>query len=343
MSTKKQMVLDTLNRRKTGYIPVIPTATAFALENSSCDPEKAATDPETFAAANAEVRQKYQYDGSWSGDFQGVTEYLGGGLIDKHGKVSKSGDGTIQNPEDMKKLKSFNIANCPQLEREVAVIKALHKADPDEPVFTIMNNPSMVASALMDGENYYYHMKKNPGFIHELTEFVFEPLLQCAKVLLDAGTDILWLPMPTLGGTCISRGQYEEFCLKYNKRFNQFVLEQDSMLMLHTCGNWNDRFDLAVSEGAHGLHVAEADLAALKREYGNEECIMGQLPTVPVVVMSDAETVYKESLKECLTAAPGGGFILSPDCGMPGSTKGENVEAMVRAARDAEKQLAGNC
>lgn len=47
MSTKKQMVHDTMNRKKTGYIPVVPKATAFALENSSYDPERNATDPET--------------------------------------------------------------------------------------------------------------------------------------------------------------------------------------------------------------------------------------------------------------------------------------------------------
>lgn len=343
MRSKKELIFDVLDRKRTGYIPVIPTSITLAISRSPYSIDVLKSDPKKFVEASINSRREYGYDGLFSGNFQGVTAAIGGGLVDKHGKISVTGDGTIQNPEDMEKIKEFDVHNSPSLDFLVEVIKEMKKQEPNEPIFTIMDNPPMVAAALMDGENYYYHMIKNPEFVHKLTEYVFEPLVESAKVLLDAGTDIMWLPMPTIGGTCISRDQYEEFCLSYNKRFNKTIRDNDSYLILHTCGNWNDRFDLAVTEGAQGLHVAEADLSLLKKEHGDKVCIMGQIPTVSCMVESSPEEVYEESLKECLIGAKGGGFILSPDCGVPGKTPEDNIKAMIKASKDAIEELDGNC
>ena len=46
-----------------------------------------------------------------------------------------------------------------------------------------------------------------------------EPIAQSVARLVEAGCDIVWLPMPTLGGTCMSKKHYVELCLPYNKQF----------------------------------------------------------------------------------------------------------------------------
>lgn len=340
---KKEKIFRTLKRGKTGYIPVIPSATSFALSRSPYGIGECRKDSKKYTQAIVDCRRKFGYDALWSGVFQGVTALMGSGLIDKHGHTSLSGDGTIQNSEDIRILKPFCVEDCKQLHFIRENIRNLKMEEPDEPIFTVMDNPSMVAAALMDGENYYYHMVMNPNFIHELTEIVFEPLKQCVEMLIEAGTDIIWLPLPTIGGTCISRKFYQEFCMPYNRRFNELILNKGAYLIMHTCGNWNDRFDLAATEGAHALHIAEADLKALKQDIGTTTALMGQIPSASTMVMGSAEEVYQAAIQECLKGAEGGGFILSPDCGMPGKTPDENVRALIRAARDAEIALAGNC
>lgn len=341
--SKIQQVLDVIDRKKTGRIPVIPVTTKFAVSRSPYSFAECDREPEKFVEAIVEGRRRFGYDGLWTDVFQGITAVMGKGLTDKHVRESVTGQSTIQEPEDLPNMRPFSIDACGQLHTQIEIIKALKKAEPDEPVFTIIDNPCMVAADLMDGANYYYHMLINPEFVHEMTEIIFEPLQQCTELLIDAGADVIWLPLPTVGGTCISRTLYEEFCTKYNKRFNDFILSKGAHLMVHTCGNWNDRLDLAVAEGAHALHISETDLKAAKAEIGGEVALMGQVPCVPVMMNGDPEMVYRECLEECLTGAAGGGFILSADCGLPPMASDENMKAMIQAAKDAEKQLAGQC
>lgn len=339
---KREKILQTLERKPTGYIPVIPPVNGFAVANSSYGTE-CHNDSRKFVEAMISAKCTFGFDALWAGVFKGVTAFIGQGLTDKHGKISVSGDGTIQQPEDLKKIRPFNIEECPQINFVCDNIRLLKQARPEDPIIAVMDNPSMVAAALMDSANYFHSLIHEPFFVHELTEMVFKPLVQCASRMIAAGADILWLPLATIGGNCISKEHYQEFCMPYNKCFNQKIIKAGAHLILHTCGNWNDRFDLVTTEGAQCLHVAETNLSELKKKYGNTTAFMGQIPSVFTMLMAEPGQVFEECLNCCLDAAEGGGFILSPDCAMPAKTPAENIKAMVRAAREAEIVMAGKC
>ena len=123
--------------------------------------------------------------------------------------------------------------------------------------------------------------------------------------------------------------------------FSQTVRELGARLIIHTCGNWNDRFDLVMQEKANCLHVSECDLSAIYRQYGKETALMGQIPSAPVMLFGSPEQVYQAAYADCMMAGGHGRFILSPDCGMPPNVSDDNIRAMVQAARDAEKALWG--
>lgn len=341
--TITEKVKKTLQLEKTGYIPVIPTAAAFVVNQCSYSKEEYARNPEVFALANMEVRREFGYDAHAVGCFQGVVEEMGKGLTDKSGKISVNGERTVLKEKDIEKLHTYNIDECESLHKMVEKVHFLKQIDPDCPVMAIADNPSMSAAALIDGANFYLSLIKNKPFVREVTELLMEPIAQSVGRLVEAGCDIVWLPMPTLGGTCMSKKHYVELCIPYNKQFIEKVKKTGAKIILHTCGNWNDRFDVASEEGADALHVSEADLADLKKNYGKKIALMGQVPAAFTMLMKSAEEVYEESLEQCLMAAEGGGFILSADCGLPGDTPPENVRAMVRAAREAERILGDKC
>ena len=152
--TKTEKIINTLRERKRLYSR-IPSATTFALARSPHSPEDCKKDSRKFADAMVSARKEFNYDGLWAGLFQGVTSFMGGGLIDKHGKKSVSGNGTVRQPEDMKKLRPFHVDLCEALHHIMENIALLKKLEPAEPVLVIVDNPSMVAAALMDEENYY--------------------------------------------------------------------------------------------------------------------------------------------------------------------------------------------
>lgn len=341
--TVTEKVRKTLQLEKTGYIPVIPTAAAFVANQCNYSREEYASNPEAFALANREVRMKFGYDAHAVGCFQGVVEEMGKGLLDRSGKISVNGERTVLERKDIQKLHTYNIDECKSLSKMVERVHFLKQVDPDYPVMAIADNPSMSAAALMDGANFYLSLIKDKNFVCEVTELLMEPIAQSVVRLVEAGCDIVWLPMPTIGGTCMSKKHYVESCFPYNKQFIEKIKKTGAKIILHTCGNWNDRFDVASEEGADALHVSETDLADLKKTYGKKIALMGQVPAAFTMLMKSAEEVYEESLQQCLMAAEGGGFILSADCGLPGETPPENVHAMVRAARKAERIFGDKC
>lgn len=66
---------------------------------------------------------------------------------------------------------------------------------------------------------------------------------------------------------------------------------------------------------------------------------MGTIPSVAGMMEMSAEILYKFSYQDCMDAAFDGRFILSADCDVPPSTPDENMIAVVKAAKDAEKVL----
>ncbi len=336
-------ILRVIRREKIGHIPVMGSMFGFMYAQSSFTPGECEKEPEKFAAAYVEFQKKFEISGFFIGNFQAVVKSFGQGLIDQFGRVSVSGDGTVHNREDLQKLHPFDIDDCPQLDLFAARIRRLKDLAPDSPRIVIINNPVSSAFYLLGGQNCYVKMRREPDFVREATALFVDPIARCVERLVAAGADIIWLPLAPFSRTCISRQCYEDICHESNREFNQIIKKHGRPLIVHTCGNWNDRFDLAVAEGPDALHVAEADLGRLKREHGRQVALMGQIPAVFTMFDKRADDVYAEALEQCRLGAEGGGYILAPDCGLPLKTPPENVHALVRAARDAEAELAGRC
>lgn len=337
--TKKERIFALLDGTPVDYIPVIPLAAPLAIRRSGVNPGVAYSRPEVFAQALIQSRQDLGYDGLWVGGFGGVVSAMGKDLIDKFGNPSVTGECVVHRPADLDKLHPFDAKRDLQLEGLKQTIELIRRREPDEPILTVVSNPASSASLLMDVGNFYMNLIKDPTFVRAAIEAVTQPILDTVQALVEVGVDIIWAPAPVLGGSAISRRHYEQSCMESCVHFSQKVRELGGRLIVHTCGNWNDRFDLVMEERAHCIHVSECDLAQFYRQYGARTAIMGQIPSAPVMLLGTPEQVYQAAYADCMAAGQGGRMILSPDCGMPPNVSDENVRAMVRAARDAQRVL----
>ena len=336
---KKERIFALLDGEGVEYIPVLPLAAPLAIRRSGVAPGLAYSRPEVFADALMQSRRDLGYDGLWVGGFGGVVSAMGRGLTDKFGAPSVTGECVIHDPPDLEKLHPFEPQRDLKLEGLRQTIERIRQQEPDEPILTVVSNPASSAALLMDVGNFYINLIQDPDFVRAVIQAVTQPILDTVRALVEAGVDIIWAPAPVLGGSAISRKHYEQVCMDSCVTFSHRVRELGARLIVHTCGNWNDRFDLVMEEHAHGIHVSECDLAQFYRQYGSQTAIMGQIPSAPVMLMGTPEQVYQAAYADCLAAGGHGRFILSPDCGMPPHTPDENVRAMVRAARDAQKVL----
>lgn len=291
---RKEQILRTLDGEYAGYVPVIPVANAFAAKWSGKPMGEIMSNPKLYAQTMIQCRKAFDYDGLWISGF------------DQDSKL----DGAKE------------------------TIKIMKEEDPDQPIFAIVSNPASTAAVTMDVGKFYVSMIKEPEVVKKVIQQVTEPLVESVRILAETGVDVIWNPMPTLSGTCISRKLYESICRESNIYFNEQVKKCGIRLVAHACGKWDDRFDLLCQEGNHGIHVSECDFQQVCQKYGYEVCLMGNIPSVPVMLLGTPEEVYKRAFHDCTTALAYGTFILSPDCGMPPNVPYENVEAMCRAARD---------
>lgn len=341
--TSKEKVFAALERRKCGSIPTFPLMISYIMEKCGSDLPRFGSEPEYFVEQSVRCRKEFGYDANCAGAYQGTIAYMTEGMKDKTGAISTTGDATVLKESDLDLLRDFDPEDSPSLQAMIQRVKRFKIVDPDVPVLAIFDNAPMSAAAMMDAANYYVSLINNKPFVRKTTERLMEPIIQSITKVVKAGADIIWLPMPTLGGTCMRKEHYRDLCMPYNAEFNQEIRKTGAKIIYHTCGNWNDRFDLVYREHVDAWHVTLADLALLKLQYGNEVCLIGQIPSAFTMLMKSKEEVYEESMHDCLIGAKGGGFMLSPDCGLPGNTPAENIHAMVQAAKDAEKQLGGDC
>ena len=336
---KKEQILRTLDGEYVGYIPVIPVTTTFAAKQSGKPIGQVMGNPAAYAQAMIDCRKNFNYDGLWMNGFGGITAALGRGMKDKFGKISENGESVILDREALNRLNEVDVKKDINLDGMRAGIKLMKEQDPEEPIFTIVSCPASTAAVMMDVGNFYISLIKDPEFVKGVIRRIQKPIVDSLELLADAGVDVIWNPMPTLSGTCISRKLYEEVCRESNIYFNEQVKKYGMRLVVHACGKWDDRFDLLSKEGIDGMHVSECTFPEVCEKYGSGLCMMGNLPSVPVLLFGTAEQVYDAALQNCLAAVPHGAFILSSDCGMPPDVPPENVEAMCKASRDAVKIL----
>ncbi|MDR0648035.1 MAG: hypothetical protein LBF92_01695 [Synergistaceae bacterium] len=142
------------------------------------------------------------------------------------------------------------------------------------------------------------------------------------------------------GGYCISRKSYEKCISESNIRANKRVKDYGAKIVIHTCGPYDDRFDLVLKESGDAWHISDTQTKKVADEYGDKVALMGNIPCCSVLMDGTPEEACRYAYRECMDAVKGR-FILSGDCDVPPPTTDENIKAVVRAAKDAEKVLFG--
>ena len=128
----------------------------------------------------------------------------------------------------------------------------------------------------------------------------------------------------------------------YNEEEKEYWKDYGTRIVIHTCGPYDDRFDLVLKESGDAWHISDTQTKKVKDAYGDRVSLMGNIPCVSVLMEGTEQQVYDFAYQECIDGARDGRFILSGDCDLPPATPDENIKAAVRAAKDAEKVLFGN-
>jgi uroporphyrinogen decarboxylase len=196
--------------------------------------------------------------------------------------------------------------------------------------------PFSLASMLFGIENFLMALteKENHAKLHRLLEFSLEVVQRYALAQAEAGAHITSIGESLAGPDVSSPRIYRAFEWPYAKKLVERLKEKNVRLSYHICGNATV---IAADMAATGAALLELDykcnLPAVKAAIHGKTSLLGVVDPSGILARGTPQLVTQTAKGEMAVLAPGGGYVLSPGCGLPMDTPPENIHALVEVAR----------
>ena len=137
-------------------------------------------------------------------------------------------------------------------------------------------------------------------------------------------------------GTIVHPDVLRKHLFPYLSEMGALCRAHDLPFVIHSDGNlWKVLSDL-VACGLHAIHPVEPkamDSLALKREYGDRLCLLGNIEIGETLTLGSPADVEAEVKERIRMLAPGGGYAVGSSNTVAHYVRLENLKAMIRATR----------
>jgi len=172
-----------------------------------------------------------------------------------------------------------------------------------------------------------------------LMEITSDTSIAFLKAQIEAGEHLVYLGDSLSSLNMISPGMYRNYVFPWHKKVFEGVRDHckkyETFTLLHSCG---DNTKLLEDYIKTGVDIYEVDsmmaLKTCKEIVSDRLSLIGNLDPIEIVLNGSPGDIDRES-KECIgAAAKGGGFILGTGCFVPLMSPLENIQQMVKTARN---------
>ena len=133
-----------------------------------------------------------------------------------------------------------------------------------------------------------------PDHTRALMDMLTEMAVAWAVAQVRRGCVAIKISSPYAGAGFISRDQYREWIVPYEKRVTAAVRQENAFVYAHTCGAIGDRLDLMIESGNSGVETLDppplgtVELAEAKRLLKDRLFIKGNVDPVGTILNKDA-------------------------------------------------------
>jgi uroporphyrinogen decarboxylase len=235
--------------------------------------------------------------------------------VDEFGRVWQNGfyvNGLIDTPADLERY----TPPLSYIERffdatRAATVRAQH---PDHClIYGTHMGPFTAAYMAMGFERFFVRIMDEPAFVHRLLENRTEWCIAQYRKACDLGTEVLVLgdDVAFHDGPMISPRMCQAFIFPYHRRIVEALAVP---VIWHSDGDIRPLLPMAIKAGFVGVHglepAAGIDLAKVKREYGRDLALVGNLD-VTVLAGSDLAAVRREVDRCMAQGTTGGGYMFA--------------------------------
>lgn len=201
-------------------------------------------------------------------------------------------------------------------------------------------DPFTIANEVRGATDHFLDFVRNPDFIDRLSSLICDYYIKYIHNCVTIGVDAIWVKgdYATTKWPMLSREHFIKHVIPVLKSLVDEAHQLGVPVMKHTDGNIMPIIDLIINTGINGLHPidpnAGMDLGEIKRLYGDQICLMGNVDCASILTWGSTDDVRNDVKRCMLQAAKGGGYICMSSNSIHSSVKPENYVAMIRAARE---------
>lgn len=280
------------------------------------------------ASLSRDVPEEMQTSGGTYGGWDGIDEF---------GRIWKKGSylgGVVRTEED--------------IERYVPDLKLEERTDPSRTRSMIKKNPDKVfflsthtgpfglTIESIGFEDFFYLYVDNRGFIEKLLWERTRWFAEIAAYGAELGADCILMgdDVAFKGRTFISPQDFEELMVPC---YLHIVKRAGIPVIWHSDGYITPVLNTAIKSGMAGVHSLEptagVDLGQVKKDYGSQLVLVGNVDCGEILCQDDLEKVRKE-VRRCMEQAKAGGrYILSDSNSIHAGCHPKAVVEMFRHAR----------
>lgn len=316
-------------------VPVAPGIGHYAAIKAGQPMTRVAFDPELMARVVMQSVQRHGYDScSPITDYGIGTESMGSRAVirdweqtyvDRYAVQSEADVARLKLPDPLRDGRMPVIIGCEQI--------LVQQLGDRVGVNGGTSGPLSFAANLRGPQQILYDVVDRPRVVHDLLAISLEATQSFAAAQVQHGgvkTINIYEPVTTM----ISNPMVEEFCFAYLEPLIRRVKSLGALVLLHICNDTTRLLNRMVEIGADVLSLdCQVDLAHAKQIVAGRASISGNVATQDLVRLG-AHDIYQAACRCIEQAAAGGRFTLSSSCEVPYETPAENIDAMVRAARE---------
>lgn len=313
--TSGQRITESLSHREPDRVPFLIPVTVGGARTLGMSIREYFSKPENVVEGQIRKRERYR-DDIVATIFYGALEMeaWGGEVLFFDDGPPNSGEPIITSANDIKHLEPPMVSESNRLQDVLAVTRSLKERFGDEvPVAGMVVSPFSLPVMQMGFEEYINLIYENREAFKRLMKINEEFAVKWAKAQLAAGADTLVYFDPLSSPTIIPRELFLE--TGYIAAANVMKRVGAQMCVHFASSRCLPIIEDIIKSGAGAIAVsAEEDLSVIKKRCKGRIAVMGNLNGIEMRHWDEA-TTEKRVKKAILSAAAGGGFVLTDNHG----------------------------
>lgn len=289
------------------------------------------TNPENMAKAIILSAEKYGYDAvGITTDIANESAALGSIYDRPENQPSKLKKYFLESIEDYERVKMVDPLEAEPTKTIIEATRIVKEEIGNQKyIMSWCNGPLNVASQLMPMEEVLIGMIEEPEMLHELLERCLNFSMRYVKLLINAGADAVSFGHAMASCTVISRNQYLEFALPYEKRLVDAIHKAGGKALTHICGNI---VPILADIDTNGSDFVDFDHMCNPADVlkNTSKIIRGNID--PLLFVNGTPDKMSERIEKLISVCKDSKrFILGSGCEITAAAKEENIRMFVEA------------